>query len=84
MAGGLYGKKVLLIGSGPMSIEYIKILNHFDFKTVVISRTDRNFYHIKKIFPNNLEFRLLKEIKTVISSNSFDFAINCVSIKIYI
>ena len=74
-------KKVLLIGSGPMSIEYIKILNHFDFKTVVISRTDRNFYHIKKIFPNNLEFRLLKEIKTVISSNSFDFAINCVSIK---
>ena len=40
--------KVLLIGSGPMSLEYIKVLDYFKFKVVVVSKSERNFNKLMK------------------------------------
>jgi glutamyl-tRNA reductase len=52
MAEELRGKSVLIIGSGPMALEYIKVFDFFKFKISVISRSDSNFNFLKKNYNN--------------------------------
>ena len=72
--------KILLIGSGPMSLEYLKVLDHYNFQVVVVSKSKRNFNLINEKY-NNVECFCLKNLKEFKNTNDFEFAINCVSIE---
>lgn len=63
-----------------MAIEYIKVLNALNFRILVVSRSQKNFDIIEKQFKNTTCI-CSKELQIKEKINTFDFAINCVSIK---
>ena len=63
-----------------MAIEYIKVLNTLNFRITVVSRSQKNFDFIKINFKNTSCISS-KNLEINEKINTFDFAINCVSIK---
>lgn len=63
-----------------MAIEYIKVLDALNFRVTVVSRSIKNFDFIKTNFRNTNCIRS-KNIEIKEKIDTFDFAINCVSIK---
>ena len=75
-------KKILIIGSGYMAIEYLKVLKFLKTPVIVVSRSKKNKSHIMNSFQNVIQYH----DKGLASFNgngiqNIDFTINCVSIE---
>ena len=75
-------EKILILGSGYMAKEYIKVISELQYEIVIISKSKRNFNYFKSNY-DNVSLYSTSEISTYnkIRFSDFSFAINCVSIE---
>lgn len=75
-------RQILILGSGNMAKEYMKVISQYEYKVVIISNSNTNFDYFKSNYKNistyiKSEFELINQI----NFSEFSFAINCVSIE---
>jgi len=75
-------EKLLILGSGYMAKEYIKVISELQHEIVIISKSKINFDYFKSNY-ENVSLYSTSEISTYnkIRFSDFSFAINCVSIE---
>lgn len=74
--------KILIVGSGQMAGEYLKVLHYLKKECVIVGRGEKNIEKLKKEFPNyQYHSGGLDKYLKLYHENEFEFSINTVNVK---